>query len=591
MAGDNLRIAQHRDKLRYAKLRSGAYTPQLRRYLAGDYVWVRKQHKAGLDIAAKQLILRVQEVRASGVLILQGRCGTLRAVHVSQCAPCHLPDIDPQIDWSLGKPPPAAVCEQCGEDDSEQQGQLIFCDNCNNGWHLGCHRPTLSSQPPGTWVCQPCQDQGITREAVEALQQASDLQAQQQQQPEKLLPAALRSRALDGRLIKKLFTKPGQGGGTQWYWGRVSYRGSRPGGDLLIAYEDGDAEVTTWRRLQRQQVEWLPEGTILPRGVSIKMAAAAEADIAARVQPIRAGRGGKPQRGRGGVSKGQQLTQRHPASTALSSQPVSPALTAAATSYTGGEVPSGVPTHRSSTQLQLIVLSQDILQLPDSWDLTSSNGVHSALQLLMPGPLAKKDATRLSNICSTAYAHSRLPKHQQGPGLGYVGMTAGEVHPLLAAVDFSGCSSFFDPFSGSGTISQVFQAAGYTVTNNDLNPFWGAATAADALQPNCYLLPFQVLVTSPPFDLLDIAVPLLAAKAAVAACVHVPGHWLANPRAARQQWLSRMAAAGRVHIIMGLERGPSHKRCAWLLIFATTSLKQQLMLPGGPCVPVSYPAF
>jgi hypothetical protein len=104
----------------------------------------------------------------------------------------------------------------------------------------------------------------------------------------------------------------GGGGGTRWYWGRVSYRGSRPGGDLLIAYEDGDAEVTTWRRLQRQQVEWLPEGAILPRGVSIKMAAAAEADIAARVQPIRAGRGGKPQRGRGGVSKGQQLTQRHP---------------------------------------------------------------------------------------------------------------------------------------------------------------------------------------------------------------------------------------------------------------------------------------
>jgi hypothetical protein len=216
MAGDNLRIAQHRDKLRYAKLRSGAYTPQLRRYLAGDYVWVRKQHKAGLDIAAKQLILRVQEVRASGVLILQGRCGTLRAVHVSQCAPCHLPDVDPQIDWSLGKPPPAAVCEQCGEDDSEQQGHLIFCDNCNNGWHLGCHRPILSSQPPGTWVCQPCQDQGITREAVEALQRASDLQSKQQQQPEKLLPAALRSRALDGRLLKKLYTKPGQGGGTQW---------------------------------------------------------------------------------------------------------------------------------------------------------------------------------------------------------------------------------------------------------------------------------------------------------------------------------------------------------------------------------------
>jgi hypothetical protein len=312
IAGDNLLIAQHRDTLRYAKLRSGAYTPQLRRYLPGDFVWVRKQHKAGLDIAYKQLILRVQEVRPSGVLILQGRCGTLRAVHTSQCAPCHLPDIDPQLDWSLGKPPAAAVCEQCGGDDSEQQGQLIFCDNCNHGWHLGCHRPQLSIQPPGTWVCQPCRDQGITVEAVTALQRTADLQSAQQQQPEKLRPAALKSRSMDGRLIKKLFNIPGGRGGTQWYWGRVHYRGSSPGGDLLIAYEDGDAEVTTLRRLQAQQVQWVPEGTGLPAGVQLKTAAAAEADLATRqAGPSRAGRGGKKQ-GRVDRSGSEQSTRRHP---------------------------------------------------------------------------------------------------------------------------------------------------------------------------------------------------------------------------------------------------------------------------------------
>jgi hypothetical protein len=62
---------------------------------------------------------------------------------------------------------------------------------------------------------------------------------------------------------------------------------------------------------------------------------------------------------------------------------------------------------------------------------------------------------------------------------------------------------------------------------------------ADALQPNSYLLPYQIIVTSHPFELLDVAVPLIAAKAAVAACVHVPGHWISNPRAARQQWLQQ----------------------------------------------------
>jgi hypothetical protein len=125
--------------------------------------------------------------------VLEGSDGRTAKLHLSQCAPCHLPDIDLQIDWSLSKPPAAAVCERCGGDDSEQQGKLIFCDNCNGAWHLGCHQPRLNRTPPGTWVCQPCLDQGITLEAVKALQQATDQQAAQQQRPEKHLPSELRA--------------------------------------------------------------------------------------------------------------------------------------------------------------------------------------------------------------------------------------------------------------------------------------------------------------------------------------------------------------------------------------------------------------
>jgi hypothetical protein len=82
MAGENLKVAQHRDTLRYAKLRScGNHTPQLklRRYLLGHYVYVKRKDKEGLDILARPLILRVHEVKPMGVLILQGRCVTYRA--------------------------------------------------------------------------------------------------------------------------------------------------------------------------------------------------------------------------------------------------------------------------------------------------------------------------------------------------------------------------------------------------------------------------------------------------------------------------------------------------------------------------------
>ena len=43
------------------------------------------------------------------------------------------------------------------------------------------------------------------------------------------------------------------------------------------------------------------------------------------------------------------------------------------------------------------------------------------MQLLMPGPRASKDATRLANLVSNAIDNSRLPVPQ--PGMGYVGMT------------------------------------------------------------------------------------------------------------------------------------------------------------------------
>ena len=260
----------------------------------------------------------------------------MRAVHASQCAPCHLPDIDPKIDWSLGKPPSEAVCENCGEDNPEERGLLIFCDNCNHGWHLDCHQPQLSRRPPGTWVCQPCVEQGITLEAVKALQRATDQQAALQQQPEKPRPSELQARTVDGRLIKKLFTKPGRGRGTQWYWGRIHYKGRSPGGDLLITYEDGDAEITTLRRLKNQQVQWMPEGTALPAGIKLKTAAAAATEIASRKGPIRAGRGGKTSQGRGGNVRGEQSVRRSPrrpteaTAFAIVSQQLRPALTAAA---------------------------------------------------------------------------------------------------------------------------------------------------------------------------------------------------------------------------------------------------------------------
>ena len=59
MAMENLAIAQHRDRLRYARIRSGAYKPQLRRFRVGDYVYLQREAPTTLDVRAGRTILRV----------------------------------------------------------------------------------------------------------------------------------------------------------------------------------------------------------------------------------------------------------------------------------------------------------------------------------------------------------------------------------------------------------------------------------------------------------------------------------------------------------------------------------------------------
>ena len=89
IAGRNLLIAQHRDTKRYAKLRSGGYLPSVIKFVAGQFVYVRTND--ALHKRARPEILRVVDVRPSGVLVLMGQCGNTIAVNAVNCSPCHLP--------------------------------------------------------------------------------------------------------------------------------------------------------------------------------------------------------------------------------------------------------------------------------------------------------------------------------------------------------------------------------------------------------------------------------------------------------------------------------------------------------------------
>jgi hypothetical protein len=82
LAARNLKIAQHRDTLRYAKIRGGGYTPKVMKCEVGQYVYVRRlqEVKGGLTPVSKPSILRIKTVEKYEVLVCGGKCaGTINA--------------------------------------------------------------------------------------------------------------------------------------------------------------------------------------------------------------------------------------------------------------------------------------------------------------------------------------------------------------------------------------------------------------------------------------------------------------------------------------------------------------------------------
>jgi len=165
VAGGNLEAAQHRDTLQYAKVRSGGYLPRIQQFEEGDFVYLRKEEKQGLDMRARRHILRVSKVRPHGVLVLQGRCGETISVNVCSVAPCHLPFINPAIDHTLARPSYRKMCQGCQVAD---KAVMLLCDTCGLAWHLSCLRPPLRAVPHGAWLCEPCVEKGETEATVQA---------------------------------------------------------------------------------------------------------------------------------------------------------------------------------------------------------------------------------------------------------------------------------------------------------------------------------------------------------------------------------------------------------------------------------------
>jgi hypothetical protein len=177
VVGHNLAVAQHKDTLRYARIRNGAYVRQLAKFNVGDFVYMRAPGTLplgppNLHSRARDVILRVVEVRGGGTVALMGCDGNTIIQNMQSLTHCHLPNINPAIDVSRATVPKHLPCQVCNYTDKGHT--MLLCDACGNGWHIGCLQPPLTQIPPGEWYCPRCSPLLSPPEGTPALPPAAD---------------------------------------------------------------------------------------------------------------------------------------------------------------------------------------------------------------------------------------------------------------------------------------------------------------------------------------------------------------------------------------------------------------------------------
>ncbi len=231
-----------------------------------------------------------------------------------------------------------------------------------------------------------------------------------------------------------------------------------------------------------------------------------------------------------------------------------------------------------------LVNQKDIWSLPEQWQLSDPLVLHDALQLFMPGHW---DSTHITKLSQKMPGGIKFPSGDSGENSpAWVPTLGEEITPLLDCMKFELSHVILDPWSGSGGISETLKSLGHTVVTNDINPEHSAHLHQDALQPGFYqrLLkasPVDVIVLSPWFAYLDIALPSALMTAKLAVCAHVPGHYFTNGVMARFNFLKPYFQSNRVHFVWGLPRGPMGMRCAWLVIFASEAVKHSMLKPDA----------
>ena len=178
--------------------------------------------------------------------------------------------------------------------------------------------------------------------------------------------------------------------------------------------------------------------------------------------------------------------------------------------------------------------------------------------------------------------------------------TDAEVNELLEVINLAAVKVVADPWAGLGSIERCLKTKrkGIVVFSSDRSPIYWWDDKTDALsQAVVQAIDYRkvdVVICSPWYAVLDLAIPLLMGSNAKAFFLHVPSHYLTNMPQPRRQFMAGLLDQGRVEAHMCREIGPLGRRCTWLLIFRsaywrTVMMKRYLNRPMQDGEPVGLP--
>ena len=152
LAMRNMAIAQQRDEDRFRLVRGGGYDRPKATFAVGDFLLLKQKKKNIFDPPVRPHVLRVVELRKSGVAILQGSDATTISHQVSKLAHCSVPVTNTNLYPKTFIRTDKVHCQRCGL--RKKAARMFLYDVCNEGWHFTCLEVPLDKVPYHGWRCE-----------------------------------------------------------------------------------------------------------------------------------------------------------------------------------------------------------------------------------------------------------------------------------------------------------------------------------------------------------------------------------------------------------------------------------------------------